>query len=222
MALLLPDVPRSTQEQSSWLIGVTPDTRVAFLPMKMGEWLLGVMCIWGTDLCETDLPALSLFADQTTLALENARLAEQVRVLRDRLKRLVRQLIAAQEEERQRVSRELHDEAGQALTALKISLELIRADLPQELEIFRLKLSEASALVERTLTHIHFLAQDLRPPILDAIGLNRMLESYCRDFAQRTRLSIEYHGSELAKLSGVVSIACYRFLQEALTNVAKH
>ena len=221
-AALLPGIPESALEQVGWRIEITVDTRAVCLPMRLGEWLQGVMCVWGGDLQESDLPALALFASQTALALENARLVEQVRTLRGRLQYLVRQLVAAQEEERQRVSRELHDEAGQALTALKISLDLMQADVPPGFATFELKLGEASALVERTLKQIHFLTQDLRPPILDAIGLNRTLESYCQDFAQRTGLCILYHGIELEDVPGMVSIAFYRFLQEALTNVVKH
>lgn len=222
IAPLLPGLSPSALERAGGLVGVTPDSRAAYLRMSVGEGVQGVMSVWGEDLWESDLPALSVFAGQAATALDNARLRDEVRDLRERLKRLVRRLVSAQEEERQRISRELHDEAGQALTALKISLELIRADLSAELQPFRHRLGEASVLVDRTLEQIHWISQGLRPPILDAIGLNQALESYCRDFTQRTRLSVDYHGLELAELSGVVSISIYRFLQEALTNVAKH
>jgi len=66
------------------------------------------------------------------------------------------------------------------------------------------------------------LAKDLRPPALDAVGLGPTLEGFCCDFAERTRLSIDYLGLELPMLPEPVSTCLYRFLQEALTNVAKH
>ncbi len=140
----------------------------------------------------------------------------------ERLRRLARQVISAQEEERQRLSRELHDEAGQALTALKISQELIQADLPAGSGSLSQRLAEVIALTDVMMEQIRLLAQDLRPPTLDAVGLNPTLEGFCRDFARRTQLSIDYLGAELPVLPEAVNICLYRFLQEALTNVAKY
>jgi AmiR/NasT family two-component response regulator len=114
-----------------------------------------------------------------------------------RLERLAQQVVSAQEEERQRVSRELHDEAGQALTALKISLELARSDLPDGSDVLYQRVGEAIALTDATIEQIRLLAQGLRPPALDTIGLNAAQESFCRDFAQRTQLSVDYAGVEL-------------------------
>jgi signal transduction histidine kinase len=139
-----------------------------------------------------------------------------------RLERLAQQAVSAQEEERQRVSRELHDEAGQALTALKISLELARSDLPAGSDLLYERVGEAIALTDATLEQIRLLAQGLRPPALDTVGLNAAQEGFCHDFAQRTQLSVDYAGKELPLLPDAVGISLYRFLQEALTNVAKH
>jgi signal transduction histidine kinase len=139
-----------------------------------------------------------------------------------RLERLAQQAVSAQEEERRRVSRELHDEAGQALTALKISLELARSDLPDGSDLLYQRVGEAIALTDATIEQIRLLAQGLRPPALDTVGLNAAQESFCRDFAQRTQLSVDYVGVELRSLPDAVGISLYRFLQEALTNVAKH
>jgi len=153
---------------------------------------------------------------------ERKRVFEQVQTGRERLAWLTQQVVSAQEEERQRLSRELHDEAGQALTALKISLELIQSDLPEETGSLRQRLGEAVALTETTMEQIRLLARDLRPPALDTVGLNYTLEGLCRDFAERTQLSVDYVGAELPVLPEAVNICLYRFLQEALTNVAKH
>jgi signal transduction histidine kinase len=131
-------------------------------------------------------------------------------------------VVAAQEEERRRLSRELHDEAGQALTGLKISLELIQADLPAHSAVLRWRLGQAITLADTMMDQMRVLAQDLRPPALDAVGLNLTLEGFCRSFAGRTRLAIDYAGTDLPPLSDTVTIALYRVLQEALTNVAKH
>jgi PAS domain S-box-containing protein len=153
---------------------------------------------------------------------ERKRVFEQVQAGREQLARLTQQVVSAQEEERQRLSRELHDEAGQALTALKIGLELIQSDLPVEAGSLRQRLGEAVVLTETTMEQVRLLAHDLRPPALDTVGLNYTLEGLCHDFAERIQLPAHYVGTELPALPEAVKICLYRFLQEALTNVAKH
>lgn len=138
------------------------------------------------------------------------------------IQELAKRIVYAQEEERQRISRELHDEAGQALTALKISLQLMQADLPRDAEALRQNFGEAVGLIDTTRERIRLLAHGLRPPALDTVGLNLTLEDFCRHFAHRTSLAIAYHGMHLPDLPEAVNICLYRFLQEALTNVAKH
>jgi PAS domain S-box-containing protein len=161
-------------------------------------------------------------ADPLAIAIRNARLFDEVRAGREQLQALSQRLIEAQETERRRVSRELHDEAGQSLTALKISLELMQADLGAGPEKSRQSFQEAVTLADETMERIRSLAQGLRPPELDVVGLNPTLEDYCHDFAERTRLPIDYSGTELPALPDAVTICFYRVLQEALTNVAKH
>ena len=138
------------------------------------------------------------------------------------IQKLAKQVVYAQEEERHRLSRELHDEAGQALTALKLSLELMAAELVPGAHELRQNLSEAIALTESTKERIRVLAQGLRPPALDTVGLNLTLEALCRDFSRRTQLPIRYEGSEVPGLPDAMNICLYRVLQEALTNVARH
>jgi signal transduction histidine kinase len=139
-----------------------------------------------------------------------------------RLRQLAGWVVEAQEEERQRVSRELHDEAGQALTALKISLELIQASLPEELTAVCDSLSDAINLTDETMEGIRLLAYNLRPPVLDQFGLDASLEGLCRDFAERIQVPISYQGIELLSLPDPTATSLYRFVQEALTNAAKH
>jgi PAS domain S-box-containing protein len=158
---------------------------------------------------------------------------EQLRSQSIRLRQLAQQVISAQEEERHRVSRELHDEAGQALTALKVSLEMVVADLPageipsnntnaSRLSALHYRLCQALALCESTMEQVRQLAHDLRPAALDDLGLSLTLEGFCRDFADRTHLSIVYHGEEVPSPASAADICLYRFLQEGLTNAAKH
>jgi signal transduction histidine kinase len=196
-----------------------------FIPLRtkgqvLGTWNLSSRKIGAYN--PDDLKIAQSMADQLAIAVENARLFEEVQTGREQLRQLNRQIVAAQEEERQRLSRELHDEAGQALTALKIGLDLIRVDLPPEAETLHEGIAEAVNLTDMTMEQLRLLARDLRPPALDTAGLNPTLEGLCRDFARRTQLSIDYASTELTTLSDTANICLYRFLQEALTNVAKH
>lgn len=167
-------------------------------------------------------------AAHAAVALHNAQLYAQVDLQRDQLRRLAQELVNAQEAERRRIARELHDEAGQALTALQFMLKGLRLALgdepppPPEFLAARRELERAAVLVDQTMAQTRLLAHALHPAALDDLGLNPALEGFCRDFEKRTRLKIRYTGSDVAELPDGVGISLYRFLQEALTNVARH
>lgn len=146
----------------------------------------------------------------------------EVQKMAAQLRELAWRVVNAQEEERRRISRELHDEAGQALTALKISLELIKGSLPPDSAELAQNLAEAIALTHTTRHHIRRLAQGLHPPVLDTLGIHLALEDLCQDFARRTRLHIDYQGQEIPRQSEAIHVCLYRFVQEALTNVVQH
>jgi signal transduction histidine kinase len=147
---------------------------------------------------------------------------QELDTLNKRLQELAQKIVSIQEDERRRVSRELHDEAGQSLTALKISLDLTRAILPPELTEARESLTDAMALTSETMERIRLLAHDLRPPILDHASLKTTLQALCQEFSGRTQLTVHYNGDDLPRLPNAVTVALYRILQEALTNIARH
>jgi signal transduction histidine kinase len=171
---------------------------------------------------ENDQALLQGMADQAAVAIQNARLLQQVHNGREQLRQLTHQVVNAQEEERQRLSRELHDGFGQVLTVFKISLELLQKDLPPDLPLLNEPVAEMVELAGDMMDQIRVLAYDLRPPALDTLGLDAALDSFCREFAQRTKLIIKYIGMEVPRLSETISITFYRLLQEALTNVVRH
>ncbi len=154
------------------------------------------------DFNKADLKMLEALTNSATIAIENARLFGEVQTGREQLRQLTQRIVTTQEEERQRLSRELHDEAGQALTALKIELQLVRVDLPPEATGLYDQLNEAIELTDTTMEQLRSLARGLRPPGLDTAGLTPTLEGLCRDFGRRTQLSIDYttHGSEPSSL----------------------
>lgn len=171
---------------------------------------------------QSDLKLLEAAASWVAIAISNARLFEEIRVAHRRVRQLAQEVVSAQEEERRRISRELHDEAGQVLTALKINLDLIKVSLPEELSEIRQSIAEAAELTEQTMDQIRLLAHNLRPPGLENVGLNATIAGLCRDFANLTSLSIRYKGAAVPPLPDAISITMYRFVQEALTNVARH
>jgi signal transduction histidine kinase len=142
---------------------------------------------------------------------------------REDLREMTERLITAQEQERQHISRELHDDLGQALTLQMISLR----NLQGEPSLARDELFERlQALHDQTydiFIKIRNLAQDLRPPILDALGLKVSMQTYCAEFTRRTHLPITFEVEEsLPLLPDIYNITLYRVLQEALSNIIKH
>lgn len=126
------------------------------------------------------------------------------------LEQLTRLLLRAQEEERRRLARELHDEAGQVLTAAKIELDLEGR-------------TQAAALVERAVVQIRNVSHLLRPSELDDLGLLPALRGLVDDFGRRSRIEAHLEVPEsLAHCSPELEVALYRVVQEALTNVARH
>lgn len=164
----------------------------------------------------TPLAALAIEHDRTKR--ERERLLQQLRDAREKTRRLTWQVINAHEEERRYVSRVLHDQASQTLTALRISLELLRGDVPPELGSLQGRLKQVIALADLALDQIRTLGQALRPPSLSALGLNACLEGLCRGLAQHSKSTIEYRGEDHPSLPDSIQICLYRFLQAALAD----
>ncbi len=144
---------------------------------------------------------------------------------RQQLRRVSRHLFNTQEETRRRLALDLHDNIGQALTALKISQELLWADLLESPAVdpaLPSRLQEAVDLTDDTLTQVRAIAKNLHPPTLDTLGLNSALNVLCQSMTRHTGLVINYQGAEVPDILPQRSIALYRILQEALTNVVKH
>jgi two-component system CheB/CheR fusion protein len=135
---------------------------------------------------------------------------------------LQRRLINAQEEERSRISRELHDEVGQQITALMLSLKALEA-APSQQET-QTKLRELRATAEKVGREIHQLAFELRPLALDQLGLARALSGLLESWHARTSLPVDFVSAGLddTRLPQPVETTIYRIVQEAMSNVYKH
>lgn len=153
-----------------------------------------------------------------------ARLARQVREAQEqeeRLRRLSAQVMRAQEEERKRVARELHDDTAQALTALLVHLRVLENSAPDDET--RRRLRELRELTSSTLEGVRRLALDLRPSALDHFGLTAALAASAEEFSKRWGIPVHLSLPRLEeRLPPDVELALYRTTQEALSNVAKH
>lgn len=171
---------------------------------------------------EDDVATLAAAAPWIAIAIENARLYREVETGRRRYRELAEELVWAQEEERRRISRDLHDDVGQGMVALALQLDQIQHMV--EGEAAQEKLADAGALIDSITERLRTLAYNLRPPELDTLGLHAALSSLCQKYENRANLpEVYFVGEKLPRQvpDGVV-LSFYRFLQEALTNVLKH
>ena len=154
---------------------------------------------------------------------ERQRIEQELRKSLDRLRALAARLQLVREEERTRVAREMHDELGQACTAIKMDLASIgRKTTVRQVQI-RKKIESAMQLVDRMIFSVRRIASELRPRTLDDLGLTSALEWQAQEFQRRTgiRCSLELPAEQLA-LDAERSTAIFRIFQESLTNVARH
>jgi signal transduction histidine kinase len=171
-----------------------------------------------------DVAMLMALASQAAVAIQNAQLFGELEAQREALRQVSLRLVNAQEEERRRISRELHDELGQALTALKINLDVARRALPADVPPkLRRSIYEASSLAVQTLETARSLSLELRPAILDDLGLVSALRWEIDHYEQRTGQKV-YFEADLGDtvLRPELEITIYRIITEALTNVARH
>lgn len=169
------------------------------------------------------LRSFEVETQQKIAQLQAARLEEAER--REALRgKLLRRIVSAQERERQRIARELHDETGQALTALGLGLRGIATTVNQDSSRAADNLRQLEALAARSLDELQRLIADLRPSHLDDLGLSATLRWYTGEVQNRFSLPIHFSvkGDENHTLPPPVKTALFRIVQEALTNVVKH
>jgi two-component system, NarL family, sensor histidine kinase UhpB len=143
---------------------------------------------------------------------------------RQQLQKMSEQVLAAQEDERKRIARELHDETAQALTTLLIRLKILEK-ARSETEV-RGQIDELRELTAQTLEAVRKLAVELRPATLDDLGLLAALEAYTESYRSRMPARVTFHADAFedrdGRLPPQIELVLYRVVQEALTNVAKH
>jgi sensor domain CHASE-containing protein/signal transduction histidine kinase len=208
---------------------------VAGIPLVVQHRVIGLAKVYmaeeGQSFDAHDLRLLQSLANQVAAAIDNARLFSVAQANEAAMRDLSLRLINVQEQERRAIAQELHDELGQLLTAAKINIDLVRRKLSQQAERegpdpatpLRSRLEDASALTDKVLTNVRALTVELRPVLLDDMGIVPTLRWYLGRFATRTGIQVQLDAPELpARLLPEIETTIYRAVVEALTNVARH
>ncbi len=171
---------------------------------------------WAADELGTLADAFNQMAAQLGRAAQERAEYDQLRQL------LLDKIITAQEEERRRIARELHDDTGQALTA--ICMGLANAVMACKACAHKGRLTEINRLARTTLSSVRQLALELRPPVLDDLGLCAALRRHVYDWGHHYGIAVSFEavGLDGVRLDPAIETAVYRITQEALTNVARH
>jgi len=152
-----------------------------------------------------------------------SRLLEQSRQMQDQLRNLSRQLLSAQEEERKMISRELHDQIAQTLTGINVRLAALKTEAALNTKGLDKKISSTQRLVEKSVNIVHQFARELRPTVLDDLGLIPALHSFMKSFTTRTGVRVSLTAfAAVEQLDTTKRTVLFRVAQEALTNVARH
>ncbi len=149
-------------------------------------------------------------------------LYHDARAMESNLRDLSAQVLSAQEEERKRISRELHDEIGQALTAINVTIAMLKRQVISD-PSFQRNVAEAELLLERTMETVHRFARELRPAMLDHLGLQSALRAHILVFTKQTGIRTELVSHPLlARLDERRGEVLFRVAQEALNNIFRH
>ena len=196
---------------------------LAALPVLHDAAVTGVLVIIGDardPFAALDQEYLVALGRQVGAALANADLYRRLEARSLELERLARRMLQQHEEERRRLSRELHDETAQVMSAVKLELGVARETAEPELIP---PLDRALSLVDTGIESIRSVVNDLRPSLLEDLGLRPAMRALVQDFAERGGVAAEFRAPDrLPPLSAAAELALFRAVQEGLANVARH
>lgn len=198
--------------------------QLAIAPLVAHNSLIGELILARADQEPFDRSQLDIIrqiADQLAVALQHAQLFAEVQTSQERLQSLSQRLLEVQELERRTIAGELHDEIGQALTIVKMNLQALHTSTASIASDDRVE--ECLTVVDRALEQVRSLSLDLRPSLLDDLGLVATLRWYVARQARAASFTIHFSADEPAgRLSAVLETVCFRIAQEALTNIVRH
>lgn len=222
-----PKLIEDTEGNSLWRPILSRSTTHCWLgvPIRVAGEIKGICCL------ESDHPSCftqyhigttQALLGEAAVAIQNARLYEEIHSGRERLQALSRRLVEVQEMERRYIARELHDDTSQALIGLVFALEIIKRDAGNP-EAVAAGVAELDRIIAEILDNLHHLAVDLRPTALDHLGLIPAVRQYIDGISEKHLLPIQLDVPQLtSRLPGDIETALYRIIQEALANVVRH
>jgi signal transduction histidine kinase len=195
------------------------------VPLRISDQVIGVLVIGfhkPYDWLPTEKELLTAIAERSALAIEKARFNDTLREREMRIAELSAYLLRAQEEERKRISRELHDATGQQLMVIRLYLGMLDGK-SNDANDLRKKITETVIVVDQTIDGIRRIIAKLSPLVLEELGLIAAIRKEAKDFTKRTGVRTRVAVSEnVGRLANQTETAVYRVVQEALHNVAKH
>ena len=203
-------------------------TSFACIPLMSKDRVLGIMnvaCSSDRYFTESDFALFDSIGFQVGLAVENSLLYRESKQKEELRGQLLSSIIGAQEDERKRISRELHDGSGQNLTAAIMNVESLEGLVPEKDALLKQKLGRVKALISHTLEDLRRLTHDLRPMALDDLGLASAIRAYVKNLLEGTGIQVEFESKGLNmshRLSPAIETAVFRIIQEATNNIMKH
>lgn len=197
----------------------------ASIPLKSKRGTLGVMnirCARARCFTEDDFKILVAIGHHVGLAVENSMLYQEARQKEELRGQLLNAVISAQEDERKRVSRELHDGLGQTLTGLIMNIEAANAMTSPGQASLGEKLGKTRTIAGQALEDMRKLLRDLRPPALDDLGLVAGIRSYAENHLDAAGVRLDFQADLGQHLPQHVETAVFRLVQEAVNNIVKH
>ena len=228
-SILLEDISGDPRAAHPDLVSTEGLKAFISVPLRAKDKVVGVINVASRTphrFTTNDMHLLHSIGDQLGVAIEQTRLYERLRKARERLRRLARQNLVAEEEERRRIARELHDETSQSLSGLALQLQALLemyAMSGNQDDEFIAGLKKVQSLTVQVHKEVSRLISDLRPALLDTLGLIPAVRQYAQSRLQSLEInvSVETKGAE-RRLATDVETALFRFIQGAIGNIAQH
>lgn len=225
-AIMVDDVSTDPRVAHPSLIAAERLRAFAAIPLRVRDKVLGVLTIASHDarkFSAEDIQLLESIASQIAIAVENAKLHQEVQHKDESRGELLGEIFSIQEEERRRIARELHDETSQSLASLAASLEAVASMLPLGADETRARLRKVGQVALNALDEIHRIIYELRPTLLDDLGLVAAARWLANNSLGAAGLNVNFKTTgRVKRLTPKMETILFRVIQEAVSNIARH